>query len=562
MSRVLDPTTYYRISRWLFVHHIPVLPSVVKVFSEMLFHCELPYTADIGRGFRVAHRGFGIVVHKRAVLGRNVVILPGVTIGGRNNRYEVPRIGDDVYIGPGAKILGDVTIGNGAVIGANAVVVHSVPSRTVAAGIPARILRENINTREVSGWPETEEDQLETAGSKDDASGQRKVLFVVESLALGGSEKQSVEVACRLTAAGWNVTVACIRGAGGPLLERIRGAGIPLVEFSVGSLLTPMAPVKLLRATLFMRRQRYQVVQANDLYSNLFAVPAAWLAGIPVIVSSRRDLSHWWWYTPLKRRILRAIQGLSSWVVVNSEAIREDLTKNDGFKPQRIRVVYNGIDTSQYIPPNQANRDSYLPGLPSSSRLVIAVANMHILVKGHLNLIAAAKRVCRELPDVKFVLVGDGQQRTLLEKEVRAAALEDHFLFLGYRKDIPELLSCCDVGVLASRAEGLPNAVLEYMAAGLPVIATRVGGIPEIIKDEVTGLLVPPEHSGALAAALLRVLQDTSFAERLGKAGREHVVAKFNFGALLQSLGDLYIQCPRESSISGHPSRVSLSDAK
>jgi len=562
MSRVLDPTTYYRMSRWLYVHHVPMLPSVVKVFSELLFHCELPYTADIGPGFQVAHRGFGIVVHKRAVLGRNVVILPGVTIGGRNGRYQIPRIGDDVYIGPGAKILGDVTIGDGAVIGANAVVVHSVPPRTVAAGVPARIIRENINTREISGWPETEEDKLEPAISGNSGSEQRRVLFVVESLALGGSEKQSIEVACRLAAAGSNVTVACLRGAAGPLRDRILEAGIRLVEFSVGSLLTPLVLVKSLRATLFMRRQRYQVVQTNDLYSNLFAVPTAWLAGVPVIVSSRRDLSHWWWYTPLKRRILRAIQGLSTWVVVNSEAIREDLIKKDGFNPQRIRVVYNGIDTSRYIPRNQANRERYLPGVSSSHKLVITVANMHILVKGHLNLIAAAKKVCRELPDVKFVLVGDGQQRALLEKEVRAAALEDRFLFLGYRKDIPELLSCSDLGVLASRAEGLPNAVLEYMAAGLPVIATKVGGIPEIIEDGVHGLLVPPEDSGALAAALLRMLRDTRFAERLAKAGREHVIAKFNFEVLLQSLSELYAQRPRESSISGHASKVSLSDAK
>jgi serine O-acetyltransferase len=150
---MLDPVIYYRMARWLYRHHIPILPRVLKRFSELLFHCVLPYTADIGDGFQVGYHGFGIVIHARARIGQRVFVCPEVTIGGRNGVRNVPRVGNEVFIASGARILGDVTIGDGAVIGANAVVIHSVPARSIAAGVPARIIRENINVREYTGWP-------------------------------------------------------------------------------------------------------------------------------------------------------------------------------------------------------------------------------------------------------------------------------------------------------------------------------------------------------------------------------------------------------------------------
>ena len=151
---MLDPVPWYRLARWLYLHHVPFLPNVVKRLSELLFHCVLPYEAEIGEGLHVGYHGFGIVVHHRARIGDRVFISPTVTIGGRNQEYEVPRIGNDVFIAAGARILGNVSIGDGVVIGANAVVVHSVPPRCIAAGVPARIIRENIDVREYTGWPE------------------------------------------------------------------------------------------------------------------------------------------------------------------------------------------------------------------------------------------------------------------------------------------------------------------------------------------------------------------------------------------------------------------------
>lgn len=150
---MLDPVPFYRLARWLYLHRVPFLPRVIKRLSELLFHCVLPYTAEIGEGFQVGYHGFGIVIHARARIGRQVFISPEVTIGGRSGKRDVPRIGNEVFIASGARILGDLTIGDGSVIGANAVVIQSVPERSIAAGVPARIIRQNIDVREYTGWP-------------------------------------------------------------------------------------------------------------------------------------------------------------------------------------------------------------------------------------------------------------------------------------------------------------------------------------------------------------------------------------------------------------------------
>jgi len=150
---MLNPVAYYRLARWLYQKRIPFLPRIVSRFCVLLFHCYLPYTAKIGPGFQVGYNGIGVIVHSRAEIGENVFMGPFTIIGGRSQKFEVPRVGNDVYIAAGAKVLGDIQVGDGAVIGANAVVIHSVPPRAVAAGVPARIIRENVDVFASTGWP-------------------------------------------------------------------------------------------------------------------------------------------------------------------------------------------------------------------------------------------------------------------------------------------------------------------------------------------------------------------------------------------------------------------------
>lgn len=373
-----------------------------------------------------------------------------------------------------------------------------------------------------------------------------RVLMFIQSLELGGSETQCVEVARQLKEEGYGVTVGYLR-AGGPLEARLNEAGLEHIEFPVrGSLLRPNTILQMLKLVAFIRKRNFGVVHTNDLYSNLFAVPAAWLARVPVIISSRRDMGRWWWYTPVRRKILNRIQAFSTRILVNSEAIRQELVMRDGFPLDKIHVVYNGIDREKFTKA-VADRKLLHSRLTPNHKLIVMVANMHMGVKGHSDLIEAARTIHEACPEARILLAGDGEMRPFFEDQVGAAGLEEMFVFLGHRTDIPALLACCDIGVLASRSEGLPNAVLEYMAAGLPVVATTVGGLPEIIDDETSGLLIPPENPAALCTAIVRLLMDEQLRKRLGTAGRERVAAQFNFANVMANLRQLY-RNPRHAS--------------
>ncbi len=372
---------------------------------------------------------------------------------------------------------------------------------------------------------------------------------MVNSFELGGSEHQMVEVASRQKARGYEVIVGCLSSKGS-LIEVLRHAGISVIEFNPrGALFRPRGIFQVLRLTWFLRLHPFDVVQTHDLYSTLMGVPAAWLARIPVILSCRRDLSHWWWYTPHRRRILRHIQNRSTYVIANSQAVRDFLVEKDGFDSSLVRVIRNSVDLERFTNV-RGDRQEQFPHLGPESELIAAVANMHFETKGYTDLIRAAAEVSREFPAAKFLLIGDGAERARIEGMVAELGLSKTVLFLGRRNDVPKVLACCDMFVSPSWAEGLPNSVLEAMAAGLPIVATRVGGTPEIIEHGVSGLLVPPRDSHALATAILQLLGDKGLAKRLGRSAQERAREQFSFERLLSELERLYLEDrPRESEI-------------
>jgi glycosyltransferase involved in cell wall biosynthesis len=368
----------------------------------------------------------------------------------------------------------------------------------------------------------------------------RKVFFLVDSLEIGGSESQAVELALRLSKTRYTVTLGCLRMRG-PLLTRLQGSGISVVEFHPRGGIDSLRGVwQLFRLAAFLSREHFDIVHTHDLWSNLIGVPAAFLARVPVIISSQRDLSHLPWYQGKRRVWLRRIQGLSSVVLANANPIREQLIQEGHLRPEKVRVVRNGVDLEKF---DQGSRDSraFLANAGDGKRIIL-VGNMTGEVKGHSVLIKAAPSILREFPDVRFVFAGDGTYRKQFEVQVRELGLEKHFLFLGRREDVPEILAACDMAVLPSRTEGLPNALLEYLAAGLATVASDVGGNAEILEDGATGLLVPPDNAELLAAAVLRFLRDPELAGRLGHSGREYVRRTFGFDRTVEQIEGLYLE--------------------
>jgi glycosyltransferase involved in cell wall biosynthesis len=377
----------------------------------------------------------------------------------------------------------------------------------------------------------------------------RRVFYLVDSLEVGGTETQAVELALRIPSSQYEVTLGVLR-AQGPLLERLEGSSVTVEEFyPKGGLDSPGGVYQLLRMAAFLRREKFDVVHTHDLWSNLMGVPAARLAGVRAIVSSRRDFSHFEWYRGIRRPCLRRIQNLSAVVLANATPIRDALIAEDGFAPEKLRVIHNGVDTERFRHAKR-DRERLFPNA-GNGKLVVLVGNMHSDVKGHPWLIAAAPAVARDFPDIRFVLAGDGAARPDFERQVADLGFQKNFMFLGHRSDIPDVLASCDIAVLPSKAEGLPNAVLEYMAAGLPVVATRVGGNAELVQDGVSGLLVPAQDSDALAGALLRLLRNQQLSRQIAENGRRLVIQDFGFERLIREVDKLYtelLEAPRTIS--------------
>jgi glycosyltransferase involved in cell wall biosynthesis len=365
----------------------------------------------------------------------------------------------------------------------------------------------------------------------------RRVFYLVDSFDVGGTETQAVELALRMGAAGYEVTLGSLREQG-PLLEKLRGAPVVVKEFHPrGGIDSPQGIYQILRLSWFLRRGRFNVVHTHDLWSNLVGVPAARLAGVPAIVSSQRDLSQFDWYQGNRRVWLRRIQNLSNVVLANATQVRDTLIAEVRFAPEKLRVIRNGVDIERFQVSSE--REVLFPDV-ENGKLIVLLGNMRSDVKGHPWLIAAAPAVLREFPSTRFVLVGDGEARESFANQVAELGLSRNFLFLGRRSDIPQILASCDIAVLPSRSEGLPNAVLEYMAAGLPVVVSRVGGSEELVEDGVTGLLVSAEDSAALSAAFLRYLRNPEEAKQMAQSGREFVTRNFSFDRLVREVDELY----------------------
>lgn len=366
----------------------------------------------------------------------------------------------------------------------------------------------------------------------------RRVFYLVDSFNIGGTETQAVELARRMDSAKYDVTLACLRKEG-PLLERLNGSAVKIVEFHPkGGIDSPRGLYQLARMVAYLRRGKFDVVHAHDLWSNMIGLAAAKLAGVPVIVTSQRDLSHGDWYQGSRKKWLRKAQNASSAVVTNAPMIREGLVSQEGFAADKVRVIYNGVDLEHFLS-SPTMRAKLFPGM-ERAKLIVLVGNMHTDVKGQATLIAAAPAILSRFPQARFVLVGDGEKRNDFEAAGQATGVAGNFMFMGRRNDVADILAACDIAVLPSAAEGMPNAVLEYMAAGLPVVATAVGGNLEVIADGATGLLVPAGNPGALGEALTRLLADDVLALRLARNGRELVERRFSFERLTREVGALY----------------------
>lgn len=343
----------------------------------------------------------------------------------------------------------------------------------------------------------------------------------------GGTERQMIELVRLLDPSRFTVHVACFdkRGA---WLPRVAERAASIVEFPIRGFAHPGTMPTLLRFARWCRRERIEVLQTCDFYANIFGLPGAALAGVPVRIGSRRDLNPD--KSPAQIRLQRQAYRCATTVVANCAAARGILLA-EGLAPASIAVIPNGVDRPRHES----------AGVAAEQRTrVITVANLRP-EKNHETLIAAADLLSADFPDVEFQIVGDGPRRSELEALVRSRRLDDRVSFLGHREDVGRLLSEASIFALPSRSEAFPNGAIEAMAAGLPVVASAVGGLLDLIEHGRTGLLIEPGNPTALADALRQLLTNRTAAARIGEHARAHVQQRYSFERMVKAFEDLYL---------------------
>ncbi len=356
------------------------------------------------------------------------------------------------------------------------------------------------------------------------------IFLMINSLETGGTERQFVELAQSLRRGGLDIQLGCIQKKGSFLDGHTMDGLGELHQFRLGGSLYGLQSLRSRwRLMRHLRETKIAVAHAFDFYTNLVLIPAAKLAGVPVVGSHRQlgDL-----LTPSQFRVQLEMFRWCDKVVCNSRAAADRLAQA-GLPPQKFVVISNGLPPSAFADTRPA-----IPRMPGLLRVGM-IARMNQRAKNHLPFLRAAASVCTTLSGVEFVMVGDGPLRHELEQQVKDLGLVDHVRFLGDRRDIPSVLASLDVTVLPSASESLSNSIMESMAAGVPVIANRVGGNPELITED-RGLLVTADDEQALSAAIERVLRDQDLRARLGLNARSYAQANFMIDQVRKRYEELY----------------------
>ncbi|MDP2140730.1 MAG: glycosyltransferase [Gammaproteobacteria bacterium] len=373
-------------------------------------------------------------------------------------------------------------------------------------------------------------------------------MKTVTNFSSGGTEGQVQNLIKVLDHDRIDLQFSCLKKYG-LFLEEVERAKIPVREFPISSFFHPGTWWQLCKMAAFMRSQRIQISHSYNFYSNLLAVPAAKLAGVPVVLASIRDRGIY--LTPMQKKVQKWICNLADRVLVNADSIRTWLI-DQGVPDQKITLIKNGINLSLYESRVATDNIRVELGIPLDSRLVIMLARLNPQ-KGIDDFLRAAALIRDNHPDVHFLVVGDkldykdgavvsdANYHNYLHQLTLTLGISHCTWFTGHRTDVPALLAQSCVSVLPSHSEGLSNSLIESMAAGLPLVATDVGGNPELVIPGINGILVPVLDFEVLAGAINTILDDPLMASRFGTASRRLCEEQFSMQKMAEATQFIYV---------------------
>lgn len=362
-----------------------------------------------------------------------------------------------------------------------------------------------------------------------------QIVFLITGLAYGGAETQLVNLATSLKKRGWEVRVVSMLPPQA-FTEELKEAGIPLLTLNMRrGVADPRAVFRLVK---MLREWRPQILTSFMFHANLLGRIAGRLAGVPIVVSSIRNEN---FGGSRRDRVLRMTDWMGEISTTNSNLAADKLVKRGVMPADKIRVIPNGLVLDKFTVKDSSRvglRQQL--GITEDEFLWLAVGRLEEQ-KDYSNLLQAFKIIIQDGHKAQLRVAGQGPLLENLQRQSINLGISDRVVFLGLRRDIPSLLDAADGFVLSSAWEGLPNVVMEAMAAAKPVVATCVGGVPELVQEGVNGYIVPPGDSEVLAAAMVKMMALPE-AERqaMGRAGRVHIEANYSLERVVDQWEELY----------------------
>ncbi len=365
-----------------------------------------------------------------------------------------------------------------------------------------------------------------------------RILHTEWSDGLGGQEKRVLAEVSGLLDRGHYAAIACREHA------RIKNEALKLgIDIHILPFRKPYDIASIVRLTGLLKDKKFDIVNTHSGVDSWIGGIASKLAGIPLLVRTRHL------NLPLRRNPLNFIHYLPDIYITCGEDMRNNLVTRCGFPGDRVLSIPTGINVERFnIRRNKKAGLKY--GLDINATVITNVGILRS-VKGHEVTFRAVKTVVDSVPGAKFLIVGDGPGRETLGSLVNELDISEHVIFTGFVEDIPEIYSFSDVAVLTSWSEGLPQSILQAMAAGVPVIATKVGGVPEVVVRGETGMLIEPGDHKALARGIIKILNDRDGSGQLAENAKDLMVGEHSVIHMIDKIESLYERMLRQKQKQG-----------
>jgi glycosyltransferase involved in cell wall biosynthesis len=365
-----------------------------------------------------------------------------------------------------------------------------------------------------------------------------KIAFIIDSIETpnAGTEKQLLALINGLDKKRFRPCLICLKNSE---WQNQQTFSFSYKHFNFSRIISFGFVKNLKQLTRFLSEESFDIVQTFFFDANIAGTIAARLSGGRILVTSRRNIGYW--QTPARLKVLRFLRRWTDYCLANSRAAAEKAIESEGHKPERCHIIYNGIDLQAFRDFSESQRieQRRVWNIKPEDILIGMTANYRP-VKKIESLIYAAERLAKKYNHLRYVVVGEGPERSRYQALIDNNNLRQKFKLVGHQKDIISCLAAFDLAVLSSSSESFSNSLIEYMAAGLPIVASNVGGNPEAITNNKTGLLYTPTDPDGLINGLEKLLNDRELASALGENARKDAMSRFSMESFLNNHEEFY----------------------